>query len=62
MNTEEMVDYWKRSAEEDLITAESMFKTKRYLPCLFYSHLFIEKIIKAIVVKNTKELYQWLTT
>ncbi len=48
-----MVEYWIKSAEEDIKTAESLFSTKRYLPCLFYCHLFVEKIVKAIIVGKT---------
>lgn len=40
---------------EDVETAEAMFETKRHLPCLFYCHLFVEKIIKAVIVKTTGE-------
>ena len=54
MNIKEIIDYWLKSAEEDLKTAKSLFKSKRYHHCLFFCHLFIEKIIKALVVKKTK--------
>jgi len=53
MTTKEMIKYWTRSASEDLVTAESLFKTSRFLPCLFYCHLFVEKTIKALIVKKT---------
>lgn len=49
-----MIEYWERSAAEDIITADGLFQLGRYLPCLFYCHLFVEKIIKALIVKNTK--------
>lgn len=55
MTVEEMIEYWIRSAEEDVKTAEALFSAKRYLPCLFYCHLFVEKILKALVVKKTRE-------
>ena len=55
MKAQQMINYWLKSAQEDIITAESLFKTQRFLPCLFYCHLFIEKIIKAIIIKNTKK-------
>jgi len=54
VTNKEIVDYWIKSAAEDLITAESLFKSRRYLPCLFYCHLFVEKIIKALIVKKTR--------
>jgi len=47
-----MVKYWIRSAEEDLKTAKSLFKTKRYSHCLFFCHLFVEKILKALATKK----------
>lgn len=50
-----MIEYWTKSSAEDVITAEGLFKLCRYLPCLFYCHLFVEKIIKALIVKDTKE-------
>ena len=55
MSVKQMVNYWIRSAAEDLLTAENLFDSKRYLPCLFYCHLFVEKIIKAIIVKQTNQ-------
>lgn len=55
MTEQKMIEYWKRSAIEDVLTAESLFSAKRFLPCLFFCHLFIEKIIKALIVKKTGE-------
>jgi len=53
MTAKRMVEYWTRSAEEDVKTAESLLSAKRYLPCLFYCHLFVEKAVKAIIVEKT---------
>lgn len=55
MSKEEAVNYWVKSSELDLGTAEDLFKTKHYHNCLFFCHLFVEKIIKALIVKNTDE-------
>lgn len=55
MKDQQMINYWLKSAQEDIITAESLFNAQRFLPCLFYCHLFIEKIIKAVIIKNTKK-------
>lgn len=54
MNAKEAVNYWVKSSEEDFKTAESLFSTKRRVHCLFFCHLFIEKILKALIVANTK--------
>jgi len=55
MNINTIKEFWIKSAAEDLKTAESLFASKRYHHCLFFCHLFIEKLLKALVVKNTKE-------
>ena len=55
MNLKEAIDYWLKSAREDLKTAESLLAAKRNVHCLFFCHLFIEKTLKALVVKNTKD-------
>ena len=55
MEISEMVNYWFEGAEDDLKTAKSLFVSKRYHHCLFFCHLFLEKIIKALVVKKTKQ-------
>ena len=54
MDTNKFIQYWIKSAEEDLKTAKSLFASKRYHHCLFFCHLFIEKILKALIVKKTK--------
>lgn len=53
MKTNELLSYWRRGAAEDLKTAEALFRSKRYVPCLFFCHLMLEKILKALVVKKT---------
>ena len=51
----EMVKHWIAGAKDDLETAECLFSSKRYHHCLFFCHLFIEKTIKALIVKRTKQ-------
>lgn len=50
-----MVDYWRETAEHDYGTMRALFKSKRYDASLFFGHLILEKILKALVVKETKE-------
>ena len=52
---EKIIDYWKDLSDYDLKTAGSMLKTKRYPYCLFMCHLAIEKLLKALVVKEIKK-------
>jgi len=47
---------WLSASEYDLITAEHMFQTGRYLYVVFMCHLSIEKSIKAIVHEETEKL------
>ncbi|MFA4966908.1 MAG: HEPN domain-containing protein [Candidatus Margulisiibacteriota bacterium] len=46
------IDYWLKSAEHDLATAESLFKSRHYDWCLFLSHLVLEKTLKAFYVRD----------
>ena len=45
--------YWRESSDQDLKVAEELFKLSHYPQCLFFCHLSIEKLLKAIVVKIT---------
>ncbi len=55
ISKEEAVKHWVKSSKLDLETAEDLFKTKHYHHCLFFCHLFVEKILKGLVVKETGE-------
>lgn len=57
MQKKEHITYWQKSAQHDLESAESMFKSKRYHWCLFVGHLALEKMLKAIFVdKNDNNI------
>ena len=55
INLQKQIDYWQATAGEDLLNAKIMIENKRYLPALFYCHLATEKMLKALVVKVTKD-------
>jgi HEPN domain-containing protein len=55
MTKQQHIDYWINSAVEDWVTVEVLFSTKRYLHCLFWAHLTLEKLAKALWVKTHKE-------
>ena len=55
MDAKEKIDYWLELAEEDLITAEVVLNSKRYLHFGFLSHQTVEKLIKAYYWKNKNE-------
>ncbi|MDR3244244.1 MAG: HEPN domain-containing protein [Elusimicrobiota bacterium] len=52
MTQQEVVDFWAKSSDMDFNDMESMFKSKRYHWALFVGHLVIEKLLKALFVKN----------
>jgi len=54
-DVEKTVSYWLSGAEYDLETAESLYQAGKYPYALFLGHLAIEKLLKALVVKETRE-------
>jgi len=56
INVERQIDYWKSAANEDLITADWLIQGSRFKEGLFFCHLAIEKILKALVVKQIKDI------
>ncbi|MFH2093243.1 MAG: HEPN domain-containing protein [Pseudomonadota bacterium] len=55
MNQQEIIDFWTSEAEESLHVADHLFEKKDYSYALFFGHLAVEKILKAVLVKNAKE-------
>jgi HEPN domain-containing protein len=52
---EKTVVYFTESADEDFAVAKQLFRSKNYGHCLFFCHLAIEKLFKAIIVLKTQE-------
>lgn len=48
-----LIKYWVETAKHDYETMMGLFKIKRYPDSLFYGHLVLEKILKALIVKKT---------
>lgn len=56
-NVKKQIDYWFRTAANDLETAQIIFDAgKNYHHCLFFCHLVLEKGLKALVVRETKAI------
>ncbi len=53
---EEKLQYWLESAKNDQETAEKLFEANKNDWCLFLWHLVIEKLLKAILTKENKEV------
>ena len=55
-DTDKLVQYWLKAAEMDMQTAVEIHdNTKKYVSVLFYIHLSLEKILKALYVTRKKE-------
>jgi len=49
------VSYWLEGAEYDRGVSKAMFEAGKYPYALFFGHLAIEKLLKALLVKETGE-------
>lgn len=50
MNSFEPIKYWLESAKDSLDTSDKLFESKKYHHSLFFLHLSLEKILKALFV------------
>lgn len=55
VNVKKLVDYWHREAGYSLDVTKALLEKHKNSECLFFGHLTIEKLLKAIVVAVTKE-------
>lgn len=55
MNAREVKNFWVKQSDNDWRVVQDLFKLKHYSYALFYCHLSLEKLLKAIVVQETKE-------
>jgi HEPN domain-containing protein len=53
IDTAKTISYWLQSAAYDLETGKTLLRSKKYPYALFFGHLAIEKLLKALVVKHT---------
>lgn len=52
MNKQDYIEYWVKTSEDDIASMESTFNSGSYDWSLFIGHLSLEKILKALWVKN----------
>ncbi|MBI5789018.1 MAG: HEPN domain-containing protein [Candidatus Schekmanbacteria bacterium] len=55
MDTQQIIQYWLKTSEDDIRVAQHLYEAKDYPQALFFGHLFLEKILKALVVQATGE-------
>ena len=54
-DVQKTINYWIESAQYDLETADSLLHSKGFPYALFFGHLALGKLLKAIVVKETQQ-------
>ncbi len=52
MTPKEYIDYWIEQAEDDWSAVQTLFIGKNYLQSLFFTHLVVENLAKALWVKH----------
>ena len=54
MTKTEHITYWQRQALDDWETADVLYKGRKYLQSLFWLHLSIEKLCKALWISTNE--------
>ena len=49
------IAYWLESADYDMGVAESLLEKEKFHYALFFGHLCLEKLLKALYVKTTSD-------
>jgi HEPN domain-containing protein len=53
MDIEKQFAYWTRGSAEDFAAAEALLEKGHTRHCLFFAHLALEKMLKALVTRQT---------
>ena len=56
INIAKQIEYWQGTAGSNIETASILVKSGKYIEGMFFCHLCIEKIIKALVVKQIENI------
>lgn len=54
MNNIDLMNYWLESSDEDYNVMNVLYKNKKNSYALFFGHLSIEKLLKALYAKKNK--------
>jgi HEPN domain-containing protein len=55
MDINKIVEYWTKSAQDDLPVTAHLLASKDYHYALFFGHLYLEKLMKALVAQVREE-------
>lgn len=53
MDANQTVQYWIITADDDLKSIRNSFRGRDYVKALFWGHLYLEKLVKAVITKQT---------
>lgn len=56
MNTDQSIEYWIKTSEDDIVVMHHLFQKKDYAWSLFIGHLVLEKMLKALFIKVNMEI------
>lgn len=54
MNNIDLMNFWIESSEDDYNVMNLLYSSKKNSYCLFFGHLVIEKLLKALYAKKNK--------
>ncbi len=54
INISKIVSHWHKTSDRDCTTMNNLYASKDYHWSLFIGHLVIERLLKAAIVKHTK--------
>lgn len=54
MDKKDIINHWIRASEDDVEISHTLFNSGKYSYSLFFIHLAIEKLLKGLIVSNTK--------
>jgi HEPN domain-containing protein len=55
MTKNDHINFWKAQADDDWAAVDTLFRGRNYLQCLFFAHLVIEKLCKALWIMHNQE-------
>lgn len=55
INTEKLKNFWKEEAEEALLVADHLIEKEDFSCALFFGHLALEKLLKALCVQKNSD-------
>lgn len=56
INIEKQIEYWQSGSQNDFETAQILLENGKYIHGLFFCHLSVEKLVKALIVKFSAQI------